>query len=256
MSHSHSQCSRSAHAPTFTPAPANRDQLILQHLPQVRLVALRIRERLPPSVGLEDLISAGTVGLIAAIDRYESVRNVKLATYAEYKIRGAILDALRDLDWLPRRRRRQLKRVEAAVLTLEQQLGRRPVAEEVAAFLDVPVEHYHQWTAHATGVNLASLDTAIREDSGRAARNFLADSSETPDDQAERSELEDMLAVAIEQMPAMEKTVLQLYFFENMTLREIAAVTGLHESRISQLKTRAILKLRAAVAPEKPAAVA
>lgn len=239
------------HCPFEATAMGSRDELILRHLPQVKLVALRIRERLPPSVSLEDLISAGTVGLIAAIDRYDGVRNVKLATYAEYKIRGAILDALRDLDWMPRQRRRQVKRMEAAVSLLEQKLGRRPNAEEVAGHLGVPVDEYHQWNADSNGVNLASLDSALHGEDSRTTHHLLADHNmETPANRLERSELEDLLAEVIQEMPDVEKTVLQLYFFEEMTLREIAAITGLHESRISQLKARGLARMRSALAPQ------
>ncbi len=117
-----------------------RDRLILEHLPQVRLIARRIHERLPESVCLDDLISSGIIGLISAIDRFDPKHNVKLKTYAEYKIRGAILDSLRGLDWAPRQQRKRTKQIEAAIATLEQQLKRMPTEEEIAAELKVSID--------------------------------------------------------------------------------------------------------------------
>src|SRR5690349_20128619 len=122
-----------------------RERLILEHLPQVRLIARRIHERLPENVGLEDLISAGVVGLIAAIDRFDARHNVKLKTYAEYKIRGAILDSLRGLDWAPRQQRRRAKLIESAIASLEQRYQRTPTEEEIAAHLGLSVAEYQNW---------------------------------------------------------------------------------------------------------------
>src|SRR5579872_1651211 len=124
-------------------AAEEREHLILEHLPQVRLIARRIHERLPESVSLEDLISTGTIGLIAAIDRFDPAHNVKLKTYAEYKIRGAILDSLRGLDWAPRQQRKRSKQIEAAIAAAEQKLHRMPSEEEIAAELNVSIEEYH-----------------------------------------------------------------------------------------------------------------
>src|SRR5579862_5562067 len=143
---------------------AERERLILEHLPQVRLIARRIHERLPESVSLEDLISTGTIGLIAAIDRFDPAHNVKLKTYAEYKIRGAILDSLRGLDWAPRQQRKRSKQIEAAIAAAEQKLHRMPSEEEIAAELGQTVEQYHAWLVDARGLNLGSLEAAQGED--------------------------------------------------------------------------------------------
>src|SRR5208283_4403812 len=123
----------------------DRERLILEHLPQVRLIARRIQERLPENIILDDLVSTGVIGLIAAIDNFDASHNVKLKTYAEYKIRGAILDSLRGLDWAPRQKRRQAKRIEAAIYTAEQRLQRAPTEEEIAGELEISLEEYHQW---------------------------------------------------------------------------------------------------------------
>ena len=242
-------CGQPGCDPIATPLQIEtREDLIMKHLPQVRIIALRLRERLPASVSMEDLISAGTLGLIAAIDKFDQVHDVKLSTYAEFKIRGAILDALRELDWVPRQQRKRFKLIDAAVARLEQGLQRRPCAEEIAAHLGITVPEYHRWNSEATGVNLASLESALGEDQARTKLDLLADSRiESPAATLERWEYEQLLTAAITDMPPLEKTVLQFYFFEEMTLREIAGIMQLHESRISQLKSRGLGRLRAAI---------
>src|SRR5579883_1746857 len=135
-----------------------RERLILEHLPQVRLIARRIQERLPENIALEDLISTGVLGLISAIDNFDPSHNVKLKTYAEYKIRGAILDSLRGLDWAPRQKRRKTKQIEAAVSSAEQRLKRAPLEEEIAAELKLPLEEYRSWLVEIRGLNIASLE--------------------------------------------------------------------------------------------------
>src|SRR5579864_4032430 len=222
-----------------------RERLILEHLPQVRLIARRIHERLPESVNLEDLISTGTLGLIAAIDRFDPDQNVKLKTYAEYKIRGAILDSLRGLDWAPRQQRKRAKQIEAAIARAEQHLHRTPTEEEIAAELGQSVEQYHNWLVDSRGLTLGSLETATGEDDNRDLLKFVSDDeTQWPSHLAERAELQNLLAESIAKMPAIEKTVLSLYYYEELTLREISKIVNLHESRISQLKTQAILRLR------------
>jgi RNA polymerase sigma factor for flagellar operon FliA len=230
------------------PAPLDplvREQLIIDHLPQVKLIARRIHERLPVSVSLDDLISTGVLGLIAAIDRYDSSHDVKLKTYAEYKIRGAILDSLRGLDWAPRQQRKRSKQIEAAIAALEQEHHRTPAEEEIAAYLGLSVSDYQDWLTEIRGLTLGSLENAGTEEDGCDLLRYLADSDEQwPSQIVERAALERLLAEAIEKMPNLERTVLSLYYYEEMTLREIAKIVELHESRISQLKSQAILRLR------------
>src|SRR5579872_2841945 len=129
-----------------------RDRLILEHLPQVRLIARRIQERLPENISLEDLVSTGVLGLISAIDNFDPGHNVKLKTYAEYKIRGAILDSLRGLDWAPRQKRRKAKQIEAAISAVEQRMHRMPTEEEIAQQLQLSIEEYHEWLVEIRGV--------------------------------------------------------------------------------------------------------
>ena len=231
--------------PVSPRAREERERLILEHLPQVRLIARRIHERLPESVSLDDLISTGTLGLIAAIDRFDPHHNVKLKTYAEYKIRGAILDSLRGLDWAPRQQRRRTKQIEAAIAAAEQRLHRSPTEDEIAQQLKLSLEEYHEWLVDIRGVNLGSLETSAPEDDSRNLLKYISDDEENwPSRLLERSELQRLLAEAIEKMPRSERIVISLYYHEELTLREIAKVVNLHESRISQLKSQAILRLR------------
>ena len=228
-----------------------RERLILEHLPQVRLIARRIQERLPDSVSLDDLVSTGVVGLIAAIDHFDPTHNVKLKTYAEYKIRGAILDSLRGLDWAPRQKRRRAKQIEAAISAAEQRLKRLPGEDDIADELGITIDEYHEWLVEIRGLNVASLEYA-GSDQGKDLLHYLPDSSELPSAVLERSELERLLAATIERIPAIERTVLSLYYQDELTLREIAQVVNLHESRISQLKSQAILRLRSQLATRWP----
>jgi RNA polymerase sigma factor FliA len=230
-----------------------RERLIMEHLPQVRLIARRIHERLPENVSLEDLISTGIIGLISAIDRFDVSHNVKLKTYAEYKIRGAILDSLRGLDWAPRQQRKRSKQIEAAIAVIEQRVHRAPTEDEIAAQLGVPMEEYHEWLVDIRGVNLGSLECAAGDEDGRDLLKYISDDEENwPSRLLERSELEKLLATALDKMPYIERTVLSLYFHEELTLREIAKVVKLHESRVSQLKSQAILRLRSYIEKRWP----
>jgi RNA polymerase sigma factor FliA len=234
-------------------AAAEREQLILDHLPQVRLIARRIHERLPDCVSLEDLVSTGIVGLISAIDRFDPAHNVKLKTYAEYKIRGAILDSLRGLDWAPRQQRKRTKQIESAIASLEQKHHRAPTEEEIAGELDLSMDEYREWLVDIRGVNLGRLEVAGTEDDSRDLLKYISDNEELwPSRIVEKSELESLLAEAISRMPAVEKTVLSLYYQEELTLREISGILHLHESRISQLKSQAILRLRSYIEKRWP----
>jgi RNA polymerase sigma factor for flagellar operon FliA len=228
-----------------TISAAERDRLILENLPQVRLIARRIHDKLPESVSLDDLVSTGVVGLITAIDHFDPTQNVKLKTYAEYKIRGAILDSLRELDWAPRQKRKKAKQIEAAISTAEQLLHRTPNEEEVAEVLSISLAEYHEWLVEVRGVNIGSLEYVGGEEEGRDLLQFVSDREDDwPSALFERAELERLLASAIDKMPEVERTVLGLYYHNELTLREIASVMSLHESRVSQLKSQAVLRLR------------
>lgn len=230
-----------------------RERLILEHLPQVRLIARRIHDRLPESVSLDDLVSTGVLGLISAIDRFDPSLNVKLKTYAEYKIRGAILDSLRGMDWAPRQQRKRAKKIEASIAAIEQRLQRMPTEDEIATELGLSMEEYHDWLVDIRGVNLGSLECATPDEESRDLLQYLPDDEENwPSRLLERSELEKLLAQALDKMPYTERTVLSLYYYEELTLREIAKVVNLHESRVSQLKSQAILRLRSYIEKRWP----
>jgi RNA polymerase sigma factor for flagellar operon FliA len=232
-----------------------RDALILEHLPQVRMIARRIHERLPGNVSIDDLISTGTLGLIAAIDNFDPRENVKLKTYAEYRIRGAILDGLRSLDWAPREKRKMSRRMEAAISAAEQRVGRAPTEEEIAAELAIPVSEYREWLVETGGLQIAALEVADGESEGFSLLKFVAgDESKLPSRLFERAELERIVTESISRMPTTERTVLSLYYFEELNLREIAEVMDLHLTRISQLKTQAILRLRCVLTKRWPGA--
>jgi RNA polymerase sigma factor for flagellar operon FliA len=223
---------------------ADRERLILEHLPQVRLIARRIHERLPDNVSLDDLISTGVIGLIAAVDNFDPSHGVQLKTYAEHKIRGAILDGLREMDWAPKNKRRRAKQIEAAIASLEQQLRRVPAEEEIAAELKVSLEEYQQWLYEVRGLTIGSFELASEDQDGDLL-DYIPDTEDNlPSTTLERAELERLLAQAIDQMPKAERTVLSLYYHEEATLREIAEIMQMHLSRIAQLKAQGILRLR------------
>jgi RNA polymerase sigma factor FliA len=232
---------------------SEREQLILEHMPQVKLIARRIHERLPESISLDDLISVGVMGLIAAIDRFDQRHDVQLKTYAEYKIRGAILDSLRGQDWAPRQQRQRVRLIQKAIATLQQEYQRVPDDQEIAGHLGLTVAVYHHWLSEAAGLTIGSLEGAGGDEEGSNLIRYLADSEQKlPSQIWERAELERSLSQAIERMPKVERTVLNLYFFEEMTLREIAKILLVHESRVSQIKTQAILRLRSFLQERRP----
>jgi len=245
VSQGSSHATRRYVASAATNAEEEREKLILEHLPQVRLIARRIHERLPENVNFDDLVSTGVVGLISAIDRFDPAHNVKLKTYAEYKIRGAILDSLRGLDWAPRQQRKRTKQIEAAIARIEQRLQRMPSEDEIAAELNLSIDEYHDWLVDIRGINLGSLDSVAGDEDGHDMLRYISDEEENwPSQIVERAELQSLLSEAIDRMPETERLVLSLYYHEELTLREISRVVHLHESRVSQLKSQAILRLR------------
>ena len=237
-------------------AAAERERLILAHMRQVELIARRIHDRLPGSVSLDDLVSTGVLGLISAVDRFDESRGITLKTYAEHRIKGAILDSLRRLDWAPRRERKHAKQIDAAITVAQQLLQHAPSDEEVAATLNVTIDRYHQWQIGVSGLNPSQLDSPGTGDAEtRSPIDYLSgDPSESPSALLECSELKNTVAAAISEMSAVEQTVLNLYYQGEMTLREIAKVVGLHESRISQIKAQAIIRLRTSMTKLWPAA--
>lgn len=234
-----------AYTPQNQNAEAEREQLILDHLPQVRWIASRIHERLPENTSLEDLISTGIVGLINAIDSFDPSQNVKLKTYAEYRIRGAILDSIRGMDGIPPHKRKRVKDIQAAINKLEQTLGRAPEEQEIAGELGLTLAAYQDLLLELRAVSVGSLDAPEHEGSSRTMIYYLADNEEnSPARLLERSELERLIQEGLTRMPGPERIVLDLYYRQGCNIREIAPVLNLHITRISQLKAQGILRLR------------
>jgi RNA polymerase sigma factor for flagellar operon FliA len=229
-----------------------RERLILEHMPQVNLIARRIHETLPGNVCLDDLISSGVVGLIMAIDNYDPTQAVKLKTYAEYKIRGAILDSLRGMDWASRHRRKKYKEIEAAIASAEQKVHRPPTEEEIAAELRLTVNEYRARLVEVQGLTLGSLEMTVGSENGQDLLSIIPSPDELPSATVERTELERLIAKAVDQLPEAEKLILALYYQEELTLREIGDIVNLRVSRVSELKTTSILRLRAYVAQQWP----
>lgn len=238
-----------------------RDRLILEHLPQVRLIARRIHEKLPRSVMLDDLVSAGVVGLIHAVDNFDPGQQVKLRTYTECRIRGAILDSLRGLDWAPRRTRHRSREIHDVMGKLEQKLSRAPTEEEIAAEFKVTLEQYRQWLVEIQGIDIGGFEPAGSNEQGYSLLAFIADSEDRgPSKIVEARETLRILTDAIRELPPQEQTVLSLYFEQEMASQEIAQIMKLRLARVSQLKTQGLLRLRKALAdvflPQEQAEVA
>jgi len=224
-----------------------RERLLMEQLPQVRYIARRIHERLPRHVPLEDLVHAGVVGLIDALHKFDRNKHVQFGSYAKFRIRGAILDSLREMDWSPRDLRRKARRLEEAHNKLRSQLGRNPSEPELAAELGMDLRGLQLLLGEIDGLEVGSL----RVESPRDGREedlceYLADDSgETPLLLCLRSEMKQLLARAIAELPEKERQVLALYYYEELTMKEVGAVLGVGESRVSQIHSMAVVRLRA-----------
>jgi RNA polymerase sigma factor for flagellar operon FliA len=224
---------------------SRRDALVLQYLPLVRMIAKRVHDRCPPNVSLDDLVSTGVIGLMEAIDNFDPSLKVQLKTYAERRIRGAIIDGLREMDWVPRETRRKAKLIEAAIRAAKQRLGREPSEEEIAAELGISPSDYWVWLNGIQAIDLKRLEHVGPDGEECSLLKFVSDGEENwPSHLLERAELERVLALAIERMPKLERAILNFYYYEELSLSEIAQIVGLHLSRIAQLRVQAVLRLR------------
>lgn len=224
-----------------------REQLLEEYIPLVKYVAGRLAMNLPSSVDVGDLESFGFFGLLDALEKYDAARNTKFETYATTRIRGAIIDGLRSLDWVPRSTRSKARLVESQIYELTNDLGRTPTNEEVAAALGLGLEEYYGILSELKGANLFSLDEAAASD--QTADNLkildlVVDQALLPDQQVVEQESVEELAAAIEELPEREQLVLALYYHEDLTLKEIGHVLQVSESRVSQIHTKAIMTLR------------
>ncbi|MGA7257072.1 MAG: FliA/WhiG family RNA polymerase sigma factor [Terracidiphilus sp.] len=227
---------------------AEQERVLLEHLPVVRFLARRIHERLPQHVDIEDLVSAGVVGLMDAFTKFDPDKRVQFRSYAQFRIRGAILDSLRTLDWSPRELRRKGRAVEEAIRAATARLGRAPSEVEVAAELDLGLEEYQQLLGDLKGLEIGTLHAERNEDSGEEELAYVPGRpEEDPLFRCLRGELEERLADAIQNLPDRERLVMTLYYYEEMTMREIGLALGVVESRVSQVHASAVAHLRSAL---------
>jgi RNA polymerase sigma factor for flagellar operon FliA len=227
---------------------ALRDRLILTYAPLVKYVAGRLGSGLPAHVDEGDLVSYGLLGLIGAIDRYDPERDIKFETYAIMRIKGAIIDELRALDWVPRSVRSRAREIERAIAELEAKLGRAPEDDEIAAKIGITTDELEESLTDISRSSIAALDE-LWSVSGEGDQVSLLDTIEDssgprPTDALDETELRETLAEAIARLPEREKLVITLYYYEELTLREIGEVLSVTESRVSQLHTKAVLRLR------------
>jgi RNA polymerase sigma factor for flagellar operon FliA len=229
-----------------------RDRLILTYAPLVKYVAGRLGSGLPAHVDDDDLVSYGLLGLIGAIERFDPDRDIKFETYAIARIKGSIIDELRALDWVPRSVRSRAREIERAIADLESRLGRAPDDEEIATKLGVTEEELNQSLSEIGRTSIAALDELWTVSSG-GDQIALIDTIEdeqgpNPQSALDETETREAIADAISRLPEREKLVVTLYYYEELTLREIGEVLGVTESRVSQLHTKAILRLKARLA--------
>ena len=230
-------------------AATERDVLLMEHLPTVRYVARRIHERLPQHVDLDDLVSAGVVGLIDAFSKFDRNKKVQFKSYAQFRIRGAILDSLRTLDWSPRELRRKGRAVEEAIRAVTQRVGRAPSEQEIAKEMDLGLTDYQQLLGELKGLEIGSLHMERTEDSGDEELAYVPGAPEDdPLFRCLKGEMKQRLADAIDELPEKERMVLTLYYYEELTMKEIGLTLGVVESRVSQIHSSAVVRLRAALA--------
>src|SRR6201991_2420442 len=234
-----------------------RDLLLMEHLSTVRYLARRIHERLPQHVELDDLISAGVVGLIDAFSKFDHNKKVQFKSYAQFRIRGAILDSLRTLDWSPRELRRKGRAVEEAIRAVTQRVGRAPSEQEIAKEMELTLGEYQLLLGDLKGLEIGSLHIERSEDSGDEELAYIPGSPEdNPLFRCLKGEMKQRLADAIDELPEKERMVLTLYYYEELTMKEIGLTLGVVESRVSQIHSSAVLRLRSALAGLRAAGTA
>src|SRR5580692_5102845 len=227
----------------------DRDLLLMEHLPTVRYLARRIHERLPQHVELDDLVSAGVVGLIDAFSKFDHTKKVQFKSYAQFRIRGAILDSLRTLDWSPRELRRKGRAVEEAIRSVTQRVGRAPSEQEIAKEMELTLAEYQLLLGDLKGLEIGSLHMERSEDSGDEELAYIPGSPEDdPLFRCLKGEMKQRLAEAIDELPEKERMVLTLYYYEELTMKEIGLTLGVVESRVSQIHSSAVVRLRVALA--------
>ena len=224
-------------------SPEIREQLILEYANVVNLVAGRLSMYLGYTVEYDDLVGYGIFGLIDAIDKYDTGKNVKFETYASLRIRGAILDEIRKMDWIPRTLRQKQKRMDAAVAKLEGELGRPATGDEVAKELGITRDEYEGWKSEAEFTNMISLDDYLEQGSeGRI--ETMGTKFQQPEKAVQKQELKEMLVAALKTLTENEQKVITFYYYEELTLKEISQILSVSESRVSQLHTKGLQKIK------------
>ena len=221
-----------------------REKLILEYAPLVKVVAGRLSMYLGYNVEYEDLVSYGVFGLIDAIDKFDTGKEVKFEPYASLRIRGAILDQIRKMDWIPRTIRQRQRQIDTAMKDIEQKNGRPATDAEIAAYIGISENELSDWQNQAKADNMVSLNEYVEQGNDISSDKGLGGGFDTPERVIEKSELKEMLAQALELLTEKEKKVILLYYYEDLTLKEISRILEVSESRISQLHTKALQKMK------------
>ncbi len=233
----------------------DRDQIVLSHLPEVYYIATQMRERLPKYISMDDLVQAGVVGLIEAVNKYDPSRSASLGTFARHRIRGSMVDSIRQMDWASRRTRRDERELRAGIVALTQSLGRPPAEEEIVNHMGISLDDLWELTGRLNQLTLLNQRSAVNDRQGSQRISDLIEDApsggESAFDQFSESERKQKLAELIATLPEKEQMVLSLYYREELTMREIAEVLDLCESRISQLHSLALARLGALLEENK-----
>lgn len=222
-----------------------REKIIIEYAPLVKIVAGRLSMYLGYNVEYDDLVGYGVFGLIDAIDKFDYDKGIKFETYASLRIRGAILDQIRKMDWIPRSLRQKQKKIDAAMSKLEAELGRPATDEEIAKEIGISEDEFISWQGQANVSNVISLDEFVEASGEKEVGSIGVNSFDTPEEVVEKDELKKLLAESLEALTDREQKVILLYYYEELTLKEISQVLEVSESRVSQLHTKALQKMKA-----------
>lgn len=221
-----------------------REQLIIEYVPLVKLVAGRLNMYLGYTIEYDDLVSYGVFGLIDAIDKFDYGKGIKFETYASLRIRGSILDQIRKMDWIPRSVRQKQKQIEAAITKLEKEKGSNVHDADIAEELGISLDEYRGWESQTNISNIASLDEFMEQGTEGSVKEFRNNTYIEPEEAIDKAEVKQMLMDALELLTEKEKRVVLLYYYEDLTLKEVASVLEVSESRISQLHSKALEKMK------------
>ncbi|MBQ6887512.1 MAG: FliA/WhiG family RNA polymerase sigma factor [Lachnospiraceae bacterium] len=227
-----------------TKSPELREKIILEYAPLVKVVAGRLSMYLGYNVEYDDLVGYGIFGLIDAIDKFDFMKEVKFETYASLRIRGAILDQIRKMDWIPRTIRQKQKKIDAVIKSIEAEKGRNATDEEIAVGLGITEDEYTEWQSQMKITNIVSLNEYLEQGSEVSVEYNHTAKFDSPEEVLEKGELKKVLAEALELLTEKERKVIVLYYYEELTLKEISNILEVSESRISQLHTRGLQKMK------------